>query len=145
MSAADWSGGKKEEIMYAIEKKIEWSTTAGKKAVVAIRLQTRRAVSADGEMCEVACCDLGIVAEVEGHGITGYGIDHRPITVNGIIYPGRAGKLAIPAAQLQEIDATLAEVYATPEWQAKVQAEKNQEAASREYDAYRARMAKVMG
>ena len=103
--------------MNAIEKAIEWKTQSGKKAIVRLALQTSRIVDADGDRCEVACCELNIVAEVAG--ITeGYTISRRPITVAGTTYPATIGRLAIPAAQLAEIDSVLAEIHGTPEWQA---------------------------
>ncbi len=131
--------------MYAIDKKIEWTTGSGKQATVAIRLQTSRIVDADGDRCEVPCCDLSITADVAGMGIMSYGIDRLPATVAGVVYPARAGRLAIPAAQLAEIDAVLAGVYATPEWQAKQQAAAKAKIANREYDERREFMRQQMG
>ena len=121
--------------MNAIEKAIEWKTQSGKKAIVRLALQTSRIVDADGDRCELACCELNIVAEVAGIS-EGFTISRRPVTVAGTTYPATIGRLAIPAAQLAEIEAVLAEIHGTPDWQAHERAEAAANVAAARYAAH---------
>jgi hypothetical protein len=131
--------------MASSSKTIEWTLTSGKKAAVAIELQTTKTVDADGYKIDVKCCEMHITGSVEGRGTVGYTITRKPVTVGGTTYPATIGKLCIPAASLAEIDAAIAEIEATPEWRAKVAAEERREAADKAYEEHREKMRKIMG
>ena len=131
--------------MPAIEKKITWTTKSGKHVEVRISFATSRVADADGDRCEVPCCELHIAGEVQGMGVVGYAINRKPVQVAGTTYPATIGKLVIPAVQLAEIDAVMAEVYATPEWQANERAKVQSEAARVEYEAAQEKMRTMMG
>ena len=127
--------------MNTIEKKIEWETGSGKKASVAIHLQTSKTAYCDGDEHELACCILNTTAEVAGMGTVGYIINRKPVTVAGTTYYATIGKLVIPASPLIKIDEALAEVYATPEWkanEAKEAARNADEAKFRQSSLYKA-------
>jgi hypothetical protein len=55
------------------------------------------------------------------------------------------GRLVIQQAQMDEIKAVLAEIHATPEWQAKAAAEAKAAEESARYEAGREQMRRVMG
>lgn len=131
--------------MNKIERRIEWKTASGKQAEIIIALQISRTVDADGDRCEAPCCDLNFRASVLGMGTLGYRISREPVLVGGTLYPASIGKLVIPAVQLAEIDAVLADIYATPEWQAKEAGIEANKKADAKYDQHRAFMRKQMG
>lgn len=127
-----------------MERLIEWKTSKGLAASVRINLVTEKTTNADGDKITVPCCEMEIWAEVEGHGIIGSG---KPWVRKGLPMGAVAtiGKLAIQPEQLQQINAAIAEIEATPEWQAKVARIAKAEKESQEYEAHRAKMRKVMG
>jgi len=129
--------------MSRIEKKIAWTTKGGKPARITIQLETSKEVEADGDMCEVPCCELQIEAEVAGLPQIGP-IARRSVTVAGDTYPATIGKLVIPAAQLAQVDTALSEIYATPEWQAKLAAEAADAAAEWKYAEHATAMRRHM-
>lgn len=55
------------------------------------------------------------------------------------------GKLGITADNLAKINAAIATVEATREWQAKLACERADEVAGQQYQAHRAKMQRVMG
>ena len=79
--------------MPAIEKKITWTTKSGKHVEVRISFATSRVADADGDRCEVPCCELHIAGEVQGMGVVGYAINRKPVQVAGTTYPATIGKL----------------------------------------------------
>lgn len=123
-------------------KAITWNTKDGKAVTVTVDLKTSRTINADGDKVEVKCCEIEIFATAEGLGVVGSG---RPEEIKHPELAAKIGKLGITAARLAEINEAIAEVEATPEWQAKMVAKAQAEKAEREYDAHRAKMAKVMG
>ena len=125
-----------------MKKEITWEIKDGKKAMVEIALILSRVLNADGHKVRVPCCEIGVIATVEGSGCVGTG---RPSAVNQQGCVARIGKLGIPADQLAEIKAAIAEIEATPEWQAKIDRQKKSEKEGREYEAHREMMRKVMG
>lgn len=123
-----------------MERKIEWATSKGL-ACVTVSLETSRTINADGEMVTVACCEMHIAATVAGQ-IVGTGSPiRRPMVVQGVQIAATLGKLAIRPEHLAQIDAAIAEVQATPEWQAKVA----RQAANRKAAAERAESDRRMG
>lgn len=139
------TGKGKDETM-AMTRKIEWALSTGRPASVTIELITSRKVWADGYDTEVACCEMMIDIEAAGRDC-GSIINEmpKPQAINGTLYTHYAGKLAIPADKMQEINAAIAEIEATPEWQAKLARQAAAEEADRKYEAHREQMRKVMG
>ena len=127
-----------------MERLIEWKTSKGLSASVCVKLVTEKILDADGDKITVPCCEMEIWATVEGHGIIGSG---KPWERKGLPMGAVAviGKLAIQPSQLQEINAAIAQIEATAEWQAKLERIAKAEKEGREYDAHRAKMRKVMG
>lgn len=116
-------------------RKIEWITESGL-ACVAISFATTKKVFADGDECDAACCELRISAEV----------DEEDFELAGkeLLSANSDERVPIPAAQLAEIEAALAAIYATPEWQAKEAAKANAAKANADYAAHREKMRQVM-
>jgi hypothetical protein len=125
-----------------MRKEITWTTGAGKKATVTVELKTKETLFSDGWNSEVSCCKMEILAEVEGMGCIGTG---RPMKTGQAAAPWKIGKLGLIPANAEKVFAAIAEVEATPEWQAKIENEKKAEEESREYEAHRAKMKKIMG
>lgn len=125
---------------FAYQKKIEWTTKSGSTATVEITLQVREDVDADGDTCEVDCFRFSTTARV-GRNVAGYGgLVRKSVNFGGTLYPAHIGKLLIPAEQLAEIDAAIAEAEATPEYQAHQRAEERRAAADEKYEAEAAKM-----
>jgi len=123
-------------------KTITWTGKTGKTAHVTVALVTQRTIDADGDQVTVPCCDLEISATVDGLGCLGYGLRR----VQGNPQAAAAcGKLGIPADQLVLIDAAIAQIHATPEWQAKVAREEQAERDEQAYQAGLDRINRAMG
>ncbi len=126
-----------------MKKEITWTTNTGKAVKVIVGLITSKVIDADGDKVTVACCEMEIIAEIDGMGCVGTG---RPQTITpqqGCI--AKIGKLGIRPENLTKINAAIAEIEATPEWVAKVARRKQAEKEGREYEAHRAMMRRVMG
>ena len=121
---------------------ITWTTKTGKAVEVTVELKTTRTINADGDKVDVKCCKMEIFAKVEGMGIVGSG---RPERIKQGDLVANIGKLGINAENLAKIESAIADIEATPEWQAKLAARPQAEKEEREYDAHRAKMRKVMG
>lgn len=129
-----------------MRQEITWNLNNGQPVRVSVELQTSRKVWADGWESTVACCEMHISVEAAGKPICGVMSEMaKPQTINGKLYTHCIGKLAIPADKADEINAAIAEIEATPEWQAKLVRRAAAEKSNREYEAHRAMMRKVMG
>lgn len=129
-------------------KKIEWNLQNGKKASVKIELVLSEKVWADGDEVTVPKCEMNISAEVEGMGCIGYGRPSAPVAAAKKVHPsaaGMIGKLVILPENMAKISAAIAEIEARPEWQAKIERQKQAEIESEKYEAHRAKMRKIMG
>lgn len=118
-------------------QKISWTTGSGRTALVEIVHQTERTHYCDGHQTTVPCCKLCITAEVEGTGTVGSG---RPEPCDHPVAVAKIGRLGIPAGPLARIEAAIAEVEATSEWQAKVARAEQARLDEAEYDAGYARV-----
>ncbi len=127
-----------------MQKQITWQGSKGDTRTVTVELQTENAINADGDQVKVACCELKITAEVEGHGVVGY---TAPQQKSGLPagHPAAIGKLPIPADKVAEIEAAIAECKATPEYQAKLAQSKVADQADAEYEKRTARINRAMG
>lgn len=123
-----------------MKKEITWTTGDGRTVNVSVELQTEKEVWID-EVVTVACCEINIIAEVNGE-IIGTG---RPVKANHPVAVARIGNLGISSANLANINSAIAEVEATPEWQNKLRGIAAAEKEATEYDKHRAMMHKVMG
>lgn len=113
-------------------EKISWKLQSGKEANVSVSLKLREMVDVDGQKVEVKCCEMEIVAEVEGMGVVGFGL---PVSVNDKNAAAKIGKLAISKENLAKIEAAISKIEKSPEWIAKVAARK----AARESEIARER------
>ncbi len=121
-------------------REISWTLNNGKVARVMIELRTSETLNADGYKVDVSCCEMDIRASVDGIGVVGYGRPQQAQTMTAKI-----GKLGIAYDNLDKINAAIAEIEATPEWQAKIAQAEQAERESAEYDKHRAKMKRVMG
>lgn len=130
------------------KKVIKWVSQSGKNVSVEIELVLSERVWADGDEVVVNKCEINIAAEAEGMGCIGYGRPSEPVAAAKKALPGCAGmigKLVIMPAEMDRINAAIAELESRPEWQAKIARQKQAEKESAEYNAHRAKMRKVMG
>ena len=125
-----------------MKKEITWTAGNGKEAKVEISLILGKELDADGDKVTVACCEIEIIASVEGMGCIGTG---RPQKANHPVAVAKIGKLGINADNLSRINAAIAEIEATPEWIAKLARIAKAEKESAEYDKHQAMMRRVMG
>jgi len=127
-----------------MKKTIEWQTKSGKAARVEIELETSRTINADGDRVTVACAEMHITATVDNMYVGGGHIEHYRQTVQGVEVAGQIGKLYIPVAPMAEIDAAIAEIHSTPEWQAKVARQQAGEKTEKEYQTHLSTMRRAM-
>ena len=123
---------------------IEWKLQNGKKASVSVELILSENINADGDIVNVKKCEIAINAMAEGHGVVGYGRPQdEPARRLGCV--AKIGKLGIKQADLDKINAAIADAEASPEWQAKIARQEKSKKENIEYDAHRAKMRRVMG
>ena len=125
----------------AVEKKIEWTTGTKQTAMVTVSLITSKTLDADGDKITVDCCEMQIMAYIDGQ-FVGSG---APQKANHPVAVAKIGKLGITQTNLDRINAAIAEIEATPEWQAKKAREAQSLKNSIAYDDHRAKMRKIMG
>lgn len=126
-----------------MKREITWTTGTGKEAKITVALNLEKTIWADGDNVTVNCCEMDIIAEVDGLGCIGTG---RPLKITpqqGCI--AKIGKLGISAENLGRINAAIAEIEATPEWIEKLRREEAAQKGEEEYDKHRRMMKKVMG
>jgi hypothetical protein len=123
-----------------MKKEITWTLSTGKEAKVTVELTTEETINADGHKVTVPCCDMTIRAEIEGMGVVGWGHPQKAQTA-----VAKIGKLGIIKDNLDRINAAIAEIEATPEWQAKIERAEKAAKESAEYERHRAKMKRVMG
>ena len=122
-----------------MKKEITWTTGTNQKATVTVELITSKVIDADGCQIWVRCCETRILATIDGQ-ITGIGIKY----VNHPVAVAKIGKLGISAANLDRINTAIAEIEATPEWQAKIEGEKIAARESEEYEIHHNAVKKMM-
>lgn len=127
-----------------MKKQISWELkngkVAGKMATVEIELITEKIVDADGYKVPVKCCELLVVASIEGIGIVGMGRPTPEITVMASI-----GKLGLSQTELDSVNEAITEIETSPVWQEHLAGLKRAEQAETEYDAHTIKMLKIMG
>lgn len=123
-------------------RELSW-TANGHTCKVTATLRTAKTVDADGVAVKIDCCEMSVTLQVDGR-IVGYG---APIRCQGLPNGrvARMGRASLTAARTAEIEAMIAELKATPEWQAKLANDVQAETEAAGYDAHRARMRTVMG
>ena len=122
-----------------MKKEITWTLKTGKEAKVEIALILEETINADGDKITVKCCMMEIMASVEGMGIIGSGRPQKAQTA-----AARIGKLGITQDNLDRINTAIAEIEATPEWQAKIEGEKIAARESEEYEIHHNAVKKMM-
>ena len=120
---------------------VTWKTETGKKVEAKISLETEKTIWADGDKVVVACCEMRIIATIDEQ-FVGSG---KPEKANHPTCVAKIGKLGITTEHLTLINAAIARVEASPEWQAKLQRIIKAEKEGREYETHRERMRKIMG
>lgn len=125
-----------------MKREITWTSGNGKAVKVGIFLMLEKEIDADGDKVTVSCCEIEIVASVEGMGCIGTG---RPQKANHPVAVAKIGNLGINTENLIRINAAITEIEATPEWLAKLARIAKAEKESAEYDKHRAMMRRVMG
>jgi hypothetical protein len=130
-----------------MKKIIKWDAKNGKKIEVGIELILSEKIWADGDAVDVSKVDIKVMAYADGD-VVGSGRPIDPIPAAKKAAPGCAGmigKLVIMPENMTKINAAIAEMEATPEWVAKQNRIAEAEKIDIEYDAHRAKMAKIMG
>ncbi len=109
-----------------MEKKITWTTQAGKVVTVTARLDLTKHVSLDGDECDLPCCEFAISADLDGCNMayTEPEMLDKPREIGSLVVVAKMGKIGLTAERLAQVEALIAEVQAVPEWQAKIAAEK---------------------
>ena len=122
---------------------ITW-TTAKHAFAVTVELVTERVEYCDGANVAVPCCDLRLAATVAGYGIAGTGRPNRNALNLPVGCVASIGKVAMSADVTAQVEAAIAAVEATPEWQAKIATIKASDAEASAYDAHAAMMRRAM-
>ena len=137
-----------EEEGQKMNHEITWNLGNGMTALVTVELvvETEKTVFADGESVTIAAneCDINVTGYVAGNRV-GDWYDRGERTINGTRVVALVGKLAVKAAQGEQIEAAIAACEAAPEWQAKAARREAAAEVSRVYEAGRAKMRNAMG
>lgn len=131
---------------------ITWATRTGKTATVTVSLVTsiEDHINADGHVVDVTkpCCEIEVVGSVEGLGVVGRGIPREPRGPLASQVPAGhriMGKLCVPVAECEMIEAAVAEIEASEyvtAWRAN---EAGNRRAAEAYDASYRRVIRMMG
>ena len=117
----------------------EWTTASGIKVKASITLALSQIIDADGDKCQVECCELGCVqAQPSGHPLQ-IGLYRESGTVKGIGYVARIGSLVLIPEHLALIDDMIREIKAHPAYVAKQARIEKNEREWREMEANRRR------
>jgi len=122
-----------------------WKTQSGLKVTATCELILKKTQFADGWNVETDVCKQLFDISVEGMGSVGMFINRKNQEMGGVVYPATCGKLVISQDNLDAIDSMVAEIESHPAWIEKVDMEAHNRKESEEYEAHRAKMAKVMG
>jgi len=128
-----------------MQREIRWNLRDGREAKITIELITSREIDADGPKVAVDVCERRVRVDVDGL-VMGYDIERIEPQVVGWpiarIVAGRVygSRMYITADIMERYEAAVAEIEATPEWQAKVERERKEYAANAEYEAHAAWM-----
>lgn len=114
-------------------KKHSWTLSSGKIATVTVDLQIQKRIWLDGHESMHPCCDIWILAEVEGQGIVGSDEPQKILSHPQAI--ARIGRLALTQDNYDAVMSMIAAIKAVPEWQAKIAAEKIAVEAQKKYYA----------
>jgi len=128
-----------------MKKEIRWNLRDGREAAITIELITSREIDADGPKVAVDVCERRVQVDVDGL-VMGYDIERiEPREMGGVTVAGRVygSRMYITADIMERYNAAVAEIEATPEWQANVERERKADAADAEYEAHAARMRRV--
>ncbi|MCP4568985.1 MAG: hypothetical protein GY841_15530 [FCB group bacterium] len=124
-----------------MKKIITWKTSNNQNAEVKLTLNTKENINVDGDQITVKCCDFDIDAYVDNSHI-GYG---KPEKLNHPVFAAKIGCLAMKQEILDKIEAAIAEIESTEEWQEKLKTEKESAKIDQEYETHRRSMKKQMG
>jgi len=124
-----------------MKKEIKWQAANGKELKIIVDLVTSREINADGDKVTVDCCELNVRAYADDNCV-GY---EEPVMIT--THPGlvaKIGKIGLTQANYDLIMAAIAEVKATPEWQAKMVKKAAAEKSEKEYQKHAAAMRRIM-
>jgi len=124
-----------------MEKVIKWTLSTGQQAEVLVELMLSETRNCDGYSYEKKVCNLRIWTELDGETIS-YDAP-QPVTGHAK-FVSRLGRIGLDQARHDEIMAAIAEAKATPEWQAKIEAEKKAEKIAEEYYATQCKIDNAM-
>jgi hypothetical protein len=129
-----------------MKKQITWKTQTGLNVIATVELITEEIINLDGDKCTVKCCKKNMTVVVDGIGNQGSWIQQlpSPFEKNGVTFVAKVGKLELTQEQVDNLSALNAQIEATPEWQAKLEAQKQAEKAEQEYENHSAKMRKLM-
>ena len=128
-----------------MKEQIKWNAANGKEITVKVELKLKETIFADGDNIEVDCCNMHIDASVEGMGTMAYTAPRIANNLPAGFVAIMGNKLVLSQINYDSVMAAIAKIEATPEWQEKIAAQKASDKIDQEYEAHRAKMAKVMG
>ena len=127
-----------------MKEQIKWETKTGKKVVVTVELTLSETVNLDGQKIEVERCEKSIKAEVEGMGVVAFSEPRKAASLPAGVVAVMGGKLGLSQENYDLVMAAIARLEATPEWQAKIEAQKENDKNNEEYEAHNAKMRQMM-
>ena len=126
-----------------MKKEITWQTKTGQVAKVEIELILEDTLDADGDKVTVPVCRMDITASVEEMGVVGTGGIVR-VSGNDKGLVARIGRLGLSEDNFDRINAAIADIKATPEWQAKIKRGEMAERVDEEYHNHYNAVKKMM-
>jgi hypothetical protein len=121
------------------QKEVKWTTGAGGKAVVTVKLIKERELIADHTI-KKPHYDIEVIATVDGNKVG----DGWPVKITHPVAVAAIGKLAMTQENLKKVQDAIAEIEKTPYAIAWKEKEKQRDAELRDYDKHAAAMKKAM-
>ena len=128
-----------------MKEQIKWNAANGKEITVKVELKLKETIFADGDNIEVDCCNMHIDASVEGMGQMAHTAPRIANNLPAGFVALMGNKLVLSQENYDKVMGAIAKLEATPQWVAKQAAEVAADKIDQEYEAHRAKMAKVMG
>ncbi len=105
-----------------MKKEITWTLGDGRKATYTVELELEKEINLDGDISTVPCCEINQSMYVPCMGFIEAYAEKLPKPVkhnSGKILVGKIGNIGITQDIYDQIQAAIAEVESSPEWQAK--------------------------
>jgi len=125
-------------------KKAEWKTRNGQTLSATVELITKKTIWADGDEVDVKCCEIEIKYHLNEKYITSGRPIQAPEAGRKLGFSWVVGKIGMTEETYELVKSAIEKVEEAPEWQAKVEAQKEADKVDYEYAQHTARVDRMM-